>query len=119
MPDISHSLAGRDDAVLLVRVPAELNHESAEALRMCVVRSMPNRDGAGVVLDFEVVSLVSSIGIAALLQILEFCRDRGAGLVLASVPARQAGFLKMLKLDGKFEMAPTVDEAVARVSAHG
>ncbi len=115
MFEISHKLAGADEAILVVAVPRELNHESAEPLRAAVMRSLPNRDNAGVILDMTEVGLVSSIGIAALLQVQEFCRDRGAGLVLASLPQRQLAFLKMLKLDRKFACEATVDGAIARL----
>lgn len=114
--EISHNLAGPDESVLLVQVPRELNHESAEPLRAAVMRGLPNRDGAGVVLDMEAVGMVSSIGIAALLQIQEFCRDRRAGLVLARVPQRQLAFLKMLKLDRKFAIEPSTDAALTRLA---
>ncbi len=80
------------------------------------MRGLPNRDGVGVVLDLADVALVTSIGIAALLQVQEYCRDRSAGLVLASVPQRQMAFLKMLKLDRKFVVEATTDAAVARLA---
>ncbi|MBL8745701.1 MAG: STAS domain-containing protein [Phycisphaerae bacterium] len=115
MIEITHRLAGRDESILVVAVPRELNHESAEPLRAAVMRSLPNRDGAGVILDMTEVGLVSSIGIAALLQVQEFCRDRGAGLVLASVPQRQQAFLKMLKLDRKFACEAAVETAISRL----
>jgi anti-anti-sigma factor len=114
--EISHKLGGPDQSLVLVRVPRELNHESAEPLRSAVMRALPNRDGAGVILDMEEVAMVSSIGVAALLQVQEFCRDRQAGLVLACVPQRQMAFLKMLKLDRKFAIESTMDAAVARLS---
>lgn len=110
--DIDHQFGGSDGAILIVRLPQDLNHETVEPLRGCVARSLPNRDGAGVVLDMSAVEMISSIGIAALLQVQELCRDRGAGVVLAQVPERQLAFLRMLKLDRKFGFAPTVDDAV-------
>lgn len=115
MTEVPHHLAGADGNVLVVRAPAELNHDSAEPIRQCVARALPNRDGAGCVLDLADVVLITSIGIASLLQVQEFCRDRAAPLLLAAVPARQMNFLRMLKLDRKFEFSPSVDEAVARL----
>lgn len=112
MEDIRHTLAGRDGAVLLVSVPAHISHETAEPLVDHVRSHLPNRDGAGVVLDLHEVVLISSIGVAALLQVRELCADRGAPLVLARVPAAQASFMRMLKIDRKFEFAATTDEAV-------
>lgn len=116
MQDITHRLAGPDEQVLVVSVPRELGHEAADALRDCVVRNLPNRDGAGAVLDMQNVAMISSIGIAALLQIAEACKDRQAGLVLAALSDRQMGFLKMLRLDRKFTFAPLLDDAVASLA---
>lgn len=117
MIEIDAQLQGDAECVLVVRVPRELNHESAEPLRSVLMRMLPNRDDAAAVLDLSAVVLVSSIGIAALLQVQEFCKDRGARLILASIPARQLAFFKMLKLDGKFQIARDVNEAIARIDA--
>lgn len=117
MIDIHHQLAGPDGAALVVRVPRELSHDSAEPLRSTVMRHLPNREGAGLVLDMADVGLISSIGIAALLQVQEFCRDRRAPCILASLPARQIAFLRMLKLDRKFDLSPDVEAGVTRVCA--
>lgn len=117
MADIAHQLAGRDGAVLVVRIPGELNHETAEPLRDLVQRRLPNRDGAGLVLDFADVLLISSIGVAALLQVHEFCRDREATMVLAAVSRRQLDFFKMLTIERKFQRAGDVASAVAMVEA--
>lgn len=112
MDDIRFQLGGRDGEVLIVTVPRDLGHEAADPLRETVVRHLPNRDGVGVVLDMSHVAMISSIGIASLLQIAEACKDRKATLILAAVPDRQLAFFKMLRLDRKFPFAPTIDEAV-------
>ncbi len=117
MADIFHQLAGQDGEVLVVRIPAELNHETAEPLRELVHRRLPNRDGAGLVLDFSDVLLISSIGVAALLQVHEFCHDREAPMVLASVSRRQLDFFKMLTIERKFRRAEDVAGAVAEVQS--
>jgi anti-anti-sigma factor len=114
--EIFHTLAGPDDLVLVVTSPRELGHEAADALRDCVVRNLPNRDGAGAVLDMQNVSMISSIGIAALLQIAEACKDRQARLFLAALSDRQLAFLKMLRLDRKFTFAPSLDDAIAGIT---
>lgn len=117
MANHPHHFAGRDGEALVVPVPAELTHDSGEALHRLVKRHLPNRDHAACVLDMTRVGLISSIGITALLQIQEHCGDRGAKLVLAGLPERQRQFLKMLKLEDKFVYAPGVDEAVAMLGA--
>lgn len=114
--EMEFELSGHDGEVLVVRLPRDLTHESAESLRQTVARRLPNREDAGVVLAMAAVELISSIGIAALLQVRELCEDRRAPLILAAMPDRQVGFLRMLKLDRKFAFAPTVDDAVAQAS---
>jgi anti-anti-sigma factor len=115
--DVAASLTGPDDAILLVRVPRLLTHESVEPLRDVVAQRLPNRDGAGVVLDMGEVELISSIGIAALLQVFEHCRDRKAQVLIAALPQRQRDFLRMLKIDTKFRFEPTVDAAVLALAS--
>lgn len=119
MADFSHQLGGRDGAVLVVRLPAELNHETSEPLRELVQRRLPNRDGAALVLDFADVMLISSIGVAALLQVHEFCHDREATMFLAGVPKRQLDFFRMLTIEKKFKRAEDVAAALAMIEGDG
>lgn len=112
----THEHGGPDGSVLVVHLPPDLNHETVEPLRALVARYLPNRDGAGVVLDLGQVRLITSIGVAALLQIDEFCRDRGASLVLAAASSVQQGFLRMLKLERKFIQAATVEDAIRQAA---
>ncbi len=117
MFDVHATLTGPDDAILLVRVPRLLTHESAEPLRDAVVQGLPKRDGAGVLLDMADVELISSIGVAALLQVFEHCRDQAAVVIIAGLPARQRDFLRMLKIDAKFRFAPTIEDAITELTA--
>lgn len=114
MEHATHELSGPDGRVLVLRLPADLNHDSADAVRALLARVLPNREGAAAVIDLGAVRLITSIGIAALLQMEEFCRDRAAPMVLANVPKSQQAFLKMLKLDRKFVQAESIDEAIQR-----
>lgn len=113
--ELGTQLGGRDETVLIVRAPRELGHEAADELRLTVARHLPNRDGAGVVLDMADVVLISSIGIAALLQTQELCEDREAAMVIANMPAEQMGLLEMLRLDRKFTMFDSVEDACAAI----
>lgn len=118
MPDPPpYRLVGNDGEVLVVEVPVTLGHETADGLIGEIARRLPDRAGAAVVLDFGAVRLVTSIGIAALLQIHEMCADRGAPLRLAAVPPEQRKLLRMLRLESRFEMDPDVDAAVAALGS--
>lgn len=116
MPTFPHQFAGPDDAVLVVYLPLSLNHETADPLREDVHALLPNRDDAGLVLDCSGVSLITSIGIAALLQIDEHCRDHRAPMILAALTPPIRRMLEILKLGAKFATADDLEEAVRRVS---
>lgn len=116
MLDIQHHLAGADREVLVVRIPKELTHETAEPLRACIMRQLPNRDGAALILDCAEVTIISSIGIAALLQVQEFCLDRAVPALIAALHPRQEAFLRMLKLEQKFPLLPSVDAALVHLA---
>lgn len=115
MTTFPHHLAGPDDAILVVTLPLALNHDTAEPLREDVRTLLPNRDDAGLILDCSGVSLITSIGIAALLQIDEQCRDHGAPMILAAVTAPIRRMLEILKLGGKFIITDDLDEAIAAI----
>lgn len=117
MTEILRRFHPADDAVLVIEAPREIAHESADTLRVTVERHVPDRDDAALVLDLSAVRMISSIGVAALLQIREFCRDRKVPFVLAGLPAEQQRFLEMLRLGDKFTLAPDVDEAVSTLRA--
>ena len=101
---------------MVVQTPAELSHECAESLRRAVERHLPNRTAAAAVLDMAGVGMITSIGIAALLQIAEYCSDQRARLVLAGLPDRIRQFLRMLKLEEKFEYAGDLTAALAMLA---
>lgn len=110
------TLAGPLNQVLVVRAPEALDHAIAEPLRRVVVDALPDCDDAAVVLDLTRVELITSIGIAALLEIREFCTDRSARLVLAGLREEPRSMLRLLRLEAKFAYAAHVDDAVASVA---
>lgn len=115
MSTFEHHLAGPDQNILVFRLPERLNHVTAEAVTENACRKLPNRDDAGLVLDCTQVDLITSIGIASLLQISEHCHDLRAPLVLANLSETLRTMLAMLKLNGKFKIADDVDSAVQMV----
>ncbi len=105
-------LIGDSGAVLVIRLPHELSHETADDIRSQVMTRLPEHDDAALILDATELRLVTSIGVAALLQIQEMCNDRGAPFVIAALSEQQQEFLTLLRLDSRFNTAPTVDEAL-------
>jgi len=113
--DILHRIDGPNARALVVQVPGVLNHENADALFECAERWLPNRDDAAAVLDFAGVTLISTIGIASLLQIEDLCRQRSAGFAIACVPPRQVSLFKMLHLGHRFRTYATVEDALVEL----
>jgi len=118
MGEFQTSRAGSRDTILVLVMPPELNHETAQPLRVQVESELANADGVGLVLDMSPVELVSSIGVTCLLQLEEIVKDRGGHMVLADVPPIQQRFLAMLRLDRRFRSLPTVEDAVRELDAN-
>jgi anti-anti-sigma factor len=115
MSTFEHHLAGQDRNILVFRLPERLNHVTAESVTETACRSLPNRDDAGMVLDCAQVELITSIGIASLLQIAEHCHDLRAPLVLANLSESLRSMLDIVKLLAKFKIADDVDDAIVLV----
>jgi anti-anti-sigma factor len=115
MPDVRYRLDGIDGRTLVLSAPPVVNHQNADALAAMAERWLPNRDDAAAVLDLSAVTLISTIGIAALLQIEDLCRRRGAGFALAAIPPRQKELFRMLHLAERFRAFDSLEEAVAGV----
>ncbi|MEM9083479.1 MAG: STAS domain-containing protein [Planctomycetota bacterium] len=112
MPNFPYTLAGPDEQILVLECPPFLDHASADELRAEAIRLLPDRDGAGLVLDMSGCHLVTSIGIAALLQIDEFCSDRSAPFCLTNIEQPIDELLGMLNLTRKFTICSDREEAV-------
>lgn len=115
--DLRYEIVGARGATLVLRAPAELGHETASSLVREAEIRLPNCDHPAMVLDMAGVEVISSIGITALLQLKELCLDRGGLFIIADLSAGQLEFLRMLHLDRKFEVRPTVEEAIEHAEA--
>lgn len=112
VPLASH-LVGEDSQLLVVALPNRVAEEHVSAIRSEVSNRTPQMSGCGVILDFTAVELINSMGITCLLNIDDECRRRKAGLVLAGVSPLIRTFFARLKLDKRFRMADSIDDAIA------
>lgn len=112
MNEILTNLAGEAGAILVVRLPADLNHVSADMVRACVEARLPEHDEAGLVLDASSVELITSVGVAALLQVQDFADRRGVRLCMTGLREEPQRFLVMLRLEDRF---PACDDEEAGV----
>ncbi|MEM8836417.1 MAG: STAS domain-containing protein [Planctomycetota bacterium] len=107
---------GADSNILVIEVPTELTHVNSEDLRGEVHSRMPDHDRAAVVLDLSGCRLITSIGVAALLQIREACLDSHSTLLLAALNSELVEFFQMLRLFDLFQIVESVDDAIDRVA---
>jgi len=109
---LSSQVLGKDHTILVVRLPTMVTDEQVTPIRAEVRARLPRVAGAALVMDFEGVELVNSIGITCLLQVEEDCRRQGARLLLAAMPAPIYQFLRQVRLDRRFQCVPTLDQAI-------
>lgn len=113
--DVRTEPAGDDGQILVVHLPTAVNHLTAEAIREAVERGLPKRDDAGLIFDASEVSLITSVGIAMLLQLQEACDDREAPMLLASLASPVRRMLELLRLDARFRVVADVEAGVREI----
>lgn len=109
--DIEVERRGDAGGMLVVKCPSELTHEWAEPLVERVTAALPP-DAYALILDCDDVVMLSSVGIAALLELDELCRDRTVAMRIAGLTGMPRQLLTMLKLEHRFTCDPTIDESV-------
>ncbi len=117
MDEIGWSVQGGGGQVLVVVVPRELNHETAQGVGEVVGRRMPAVDGVGLVLDMSGTEMISSIGITALLEAQEAAREVGGVMVICGLSGELLAFMRMLGLAGRFTTREGMEEGVAVIEA--
>ncbi len=112
MHSLSAQLVGPDQQVLVLHLPAQFTDEWVAPVEREVADRLPRVNNAALILDFRDVRLMNSIAITCVLHLQDACKARGAKLVLAELPEAISRFLSQLKLDRRFTIAPTVDQAL-------
>lgn len=115
MSPLASQIVGIDHSILVLRLPGSVTDEWCGQIQQEVQGRLPRVDNAGLILDFEAVELINSIGITTLLQLQEECRRRRAPLILAGVRPPIARFFRQVKLDNRFTLVATVDDALQRL----
>lgn len=109
--------AGSADQILVFELPEQLVDDTIEPVQTAVRAALPQSDGAALVLDAANLALLNSLGITALLQIQDLCRTRQAGMAIAALPQSTRTLLSQLRLDKRFDLYGTVDEAVVSLES--
>lgn len=97
----------------IVRVPARLSHENADALKRTAEHCFACHEVSRLVLDLSLVEVVTSIGVTSLLEAKQLASDHSAEMVLAGLPTRHREFFSLLRVEGLFQFADSVDDAVS------
>jgi anti-anti-sigma factor len=102
------------DSVPVVRPPHELNDDTVSGFEAELVAPM-GTGGPGLIVDLGDTSFVSSSGLACLVKIGMRLDARGRKLALARPQRDVERSLKLLRLDAKLPLFPSVDAAAAYV----
>lgn len=93
-------IAEQSDQGTILHLEGYLNQSGGEALKRIVLDVLAGTPAA-LVLDFAATSLVNSIGISSLLEVIEAARERKTPLELIRVPAEIAELFALLGISSK------------------
>ena len=100
----------RDGDLLIVSADGGLNRETAQQLIDDVGRHV-EAGARHVIVDCSRLTLITSAGFGTLLRLHSAMKARGALVRLAGVQGMAAQALRLLRLDGVFELFPDVNAA--------
>lgn len=100
----------RDGDLLVVSADGGLNRETAQQLIDDVGRHV-DAGARNVIVDCSRLQLITSAGFGTLLRLHGAMKARGATVRLAGVQGVAAQALRLLRLDGVFELFPDVNAA--------
>lgn len=101
----------RDDTTV-VRVTGEVDLYTSPRMREAILKSLSRRR-PNVVVDLSGVSYMDSSGIATLVEALHETRNRKGRLVLAGLNDRVREVFELARLHSVFELAASVEAALA------
>ncbi|MEU6389071.1 STAS domain-containing protein [Streptomyces sp. NPDC046939] len=118
MTDRTLTATRRSDpsGVVVLTVNGELDHHTAPQVTQ-VLQQTPFTPEAPVVMDLTNLSYCDSTGITVLVGAYNRARETATPLILAAVADDLMRVLQIVGLDQIFTFRPTVDEAIATLSA--
>lgn len=100
------------DGVQLVQPGGDLDDEAAEQLAAALTDRLTR--GGRILIDLGELTHINSAGLAALVNVTAQANVQECRVILARPTAAVAGVLEITRLSRFFEIAPSVDEALAR-----
>ncbi|MAB82518.1 MAG: anti-anti-sigma factor [Phycisphaerae bacterium] len=100
------------DGATIVRPQGDIDLSSSSILRTSLQESSQSAEGK-LIIDLANVQYMDSSGVATLVECLQLCRRAGTTLLLCQLHERVLSVFQIARLDGVFEIIPTMDEALA------
>ena len=118
LPHFELSSETRDGHTHVIHVKGEIHVSTAPAFAASLDDAIAH-DARAVVLDLTEVEFIDSTGLTVLLNGLRNITLRGGRLALALANPTVLRLFEITRLDSTFDIAPTREEAIARVQRNG
>lgn len=99
------------DGATIVRPDGDIDLSTSSALRSGLQEAHEAADGK-LVIDLSNVQYMDSSGVATLVECLQLSRRSGTTLLLCELHERVLSVFQIARLDGVFDIVPTLDEAI-------
>ena len=103
-------------AIPIVQPPGELTDETVAGFEALMVEHL-RAEGPGVVIDLLEVSFISSAGLGCLVKFGMRLDGRGRRLALARPDPNVEKSVRLIRLESKLPMFPSVSEAAGHVAS--
>ncbi|GAA4082606.1 STAS domain-containing protein [Nonomuraea soli] len=105
----------RHGYIVIIRLRGELDMVTAPSLRDCLTLALIEFESPMVVIDAAELTFCDSSGLSALLSGTSLTEAAGGSLVLSAVNGHLRRLLHLTGLSERFQIFPTVQEAVAHL----
>ncbi len=100
---------------LIVSLTGELDHHSAEQIRLLIERAITERDAKNLIFDFSDLSFMDSSGIGMIIGRYKLIRSIGGGVVLVCPSPRMKKLVTMSGLSRLIPVCSTVTQALDEI----
>lgn len=114
--DFSISERGETGGATVFNFRGDITAAHGRMLRAFFI-GLPSTGVKCAVIDMSDVNYMASVGIGELVHAHHLLRDGGGGLALANLTQRIRDLLKLSRMDTVLTIRPTIDEAVAVLTA--
>ena len=99
------------DGATIVRPDADIDLSTSSILRTALQEAHEST-ASKIVIDLGRVQYMDSSGVATLVECLQMARRSGTILLLCELHERVLSVFQIARLDGVFDIVPTLDEAI-------